>query len=142
VVPGSVARIGNYAFYYCTGLTGVYFKTNAPGLGSFVFSGDDNATVYYLSGTTGWSSSYGGRPAVLWNSPARANVVSFVVQATRSGVDITGPPNGPVVLEASTALNGEPWVPILSATLTNGSIHFTDPDRAKHPARFYRIRSP
>lgn len=142
VVPASVTRIGNYAFYYCTELTGVYFKTNAPSLGSFVFSGDDNATVYYLRGTTGWSSTYGGRPAVLWNSPAKTSGVSLKLQATRLGIDISGPPNLPVILETSIALAGEPWTPVLSATLTNGLLHFTDPDSTRHPARFYRIRSP
>jgi hypothetical protein len=35
-----------------------------------VFSGDNNATVYYLPGTTGWGTTFGGRPAVLWDPPA------------------------------------------------------------------------
>jgi hypothetical protein len=31
-----------------------------------VFSHDNNATVYYLPGTTGWGTTYGGRPTALW----------------------------------------------------------------------------
>ncbi len=27
-----------------------------------VFAGDTNTTVYYLAGTTGWGSTFGGRP--------------------------------------------------------------------------------
>jgi hypothetical protein len=31
-----------------------------------VFNGDNNAIVYYLPGTTGWGTTYGGRPTALW----------------------------------------------------------------------------
>jgi hypothetical protein len=31
-----------------------------------VFTGDTNATVYYLSGTTGWSATFAGLPTALW----------------------------------------------------------------------------
>jgi hypothetical protein len=31
-----------------------------------VFTGDTNATVYYLPGTTGWGATFGGRPTALW----------------------------------------------------------------------------
>lgn len=65
-IPNRVARVGDYTFYYCTGLTSVYFKGNAPSLGGFVFDGDNNATVYYLPGTTGWGATFGGRPTALW----------------------------------------------------------------------------
>jgi hypothetical protein len=34
-----------------------------------VFSYSGYATVYYLSFTTGWGSTFGGAPAVLWNPP-------------------------------------------------------------------------
>ena len=53
----------------CTSLTGVYFQGNAPSLaGSSVFDGDNHATVYYLPGTTGWGSTFGGRPTVAVDS--------------------------------------------------------------------------
>ena len=31
-----------------------------------MFYGDNNATVYYLPGTTGWGTTFGGRPTALW----------------------------------------------------------------------------
>jgi hypothetical protein len=31
-----------------------------------VFDGANNATVYYLAGTTGWGGTFGGRPTALW----------------------------------------------------------------------------
>ncbi|MDD5678652.1 MAG: leucine-rich repeat protein [Kiritimatiellae bacterium] len=69
-IPVSVTTIGDCAFYACTGLTGVYFQGNAPSLlNADVFNGADNATVYYLSGTTGWEPTFCGRPTALWTTP-------------------------------------------------------------------------
>jgi len=61
-IGNSVTSIGDVAFAYCTRLTGVYFQGGAPSLGSSVFYGDNNATVYYLPGTTGWGTTFGGLP--------------------------------------------------------------------------------
>ena len=66
-IPASVTRIGNYAFDWCISLTGIYFHGNAPSVGSDVIAGDDNASAYYLAGTTGWGSTFGGRPTAQWN---------------------------------------------------------------------------
>jgi hypothetical protein len=64
IIGNSVTNIGSYAFSGCTSLLGVYFQGNAPGADSTVFSNDNNATIYYLPGTTGWGSTFGGRPTV------------------------------------------------------------------------------
>jgi hypothetical protein len=66
-IPNSVTSIARYAFYSCTSLTGVYFQGNAPNADSDVFNGADNATVYYLAGTTGWTNPWQGRPTVMLN---------------------------------------------------------------------------
>jgi hypothetical protein len=63
-IPNSVTNIGDEAFYSCTNLASVYCQGNAPGLGSDVFYDDANAIVYYLPGTTGWGSTFGGLPTV------------------------------------------------------------------------------
>ena len=55
----------------------VFFKGNAPTADSSLFrwsipllsSGERPVTVYYLSGATGWSNSFAGRPTVKLNSP-------------------------------------------------------------------------
>jgi len=65
--PAGVTNIGNYAFAYCPSLAGIYFLGDAPGLDTGVFYNDNNATVYYLSGASGWSSPFGGRPAMAFN---------------------------------------------------------------------------
>jgi hypothetical protein len=54
------------AFYNCTNLTALHFEGNAPSLGGYVFQGDNRATVYYLPGTTGWGTTFGGLPTALW----------------------------------------------------------------------------
>ena len=53
-------------FADCTNLTRVFFQGNAPRIGSVgsdsLFDGDNNATVYYLAGTAGWTTNFGGAP--------------------------------------------------------------------------------
>jgi hypothetical protein len=71
-IPKSVASIEAGAFLNCARLAEVYFKGNAPSLGASPFSGDTNATVYYLPGTTGWGATFGGRPAKLLPMDSRA----------------------------------------------------------------------
>jgi hypothetical protein len=51
-------------------LAGLYFRGNAPSLGgSFVFYQDNNPIVYYLPGTTGWGTFFGGCWTALWPPP-------------------------------------------------------------------------
>ena len=73
-----VANIGDNVFLNCTSLCDVYFKGIAPRLGRDVFNRDDKVTVYYLSGTTGWSKTFGGRPTAPWNPQVRSNATSGV----------------------------------------------------------------
>jgi PKD repeat protein len=64
-IYGGVSSFGVDAFVYCTSLTGLYFVGNAPAAPDpSTFTGDTSATVYYLAGTTGWSSSFGGLPTM------------------------------------------------------------------------------
>jgi len=65
-IGNSVSSIGDIAFYGCWQLTSVYFKGDAPTLGVNVFASVDNATVYYISWTSGWGATYGGLPTVPW----------------------------------------------------------------------------
>lgn len=65
-IPGSVTSIGKDAFGNCTSLSSTYFEGDAPTLGDNVFFRADHATVYYLDGTQGWTSTVGGRPTMLW----------------------------------------------------------------------------
>jgi hypothetical protein len=148
VVGKGLSYLGLGAFSGCTNLLSVYFKGDAPTPGTFmpgpvyVFGNDDPTTVYYLPGTSGWGVTYAGRPAVLWNATVQTNNSSFGVRQNRFGFDISGTPDIPLVVEASTNLAAESWVQLQSCTLTNGLIYFSDAQWSSYPSRLYRIRSP
>jgi hypothetical protein len=142
-IPKSVTFLGDRAFVACSSLTRVYFSGNAPWLGSsFVFYNASKATVYYLPGTTGWGTTFGGRPAVLWNPTPQLSDNTFGLGPNGFGFTIKGTPNIPLVVEAGATLAGAPWTPLQTCTLTNGTIYFSDPEWTHHPSRFYRIRWP
>lgn len=78
----SVANIGDFAFSDCWSLTNVCFQGNAPKCGVDVFF-NDSATVYYLPGTTGWSATFAGRPALLWNPKAPSTNAIIAVRTNQ-----------------------------------------------------------
>ena len=139
-IPNSVTSIGDGAFMNCTSLTGVYFQGNAPNLGSSVFDRDNNATVYYLPGTTGWGTMFGGRPT--WNPQVQTGGANFGVRTNRFGFTVTGNSNLVIVVEACTNLANHTWSPVGTNTLTGGSSYFSDPRWTNYTRRFYRLRSP
>jgi hypothetical protein len=141
-IPNAVTNIGAYAFYQCLDLAGLYFQGGAPGIDSATFSGDAKATVYYLPGTAGWGSIFGGLPTALWNPQIQTSDQTFGIHNNRFGFTVVGTTNIPVVIEASTDLVIRTWIPLQSSTLTNGSIYFADLDWTNYPYRFYRLRSP
>jgi hypothetical protein len=145
VIPNTVTSIAYEAFYWCRQLSGVFFEGDAPGLGSSVFSGDTNTTVYYLPGTTGWGPDLGGRPTAPWYLPnpiILAFSSTFGVRTNRYGFTISWATNTSVVVDASRNLATAAWSPIATNTLTSGWSYFSDPQWTNYPARFYRIRSP
>jgi hypothetical protein len=85
---------------------------------------------------------FGGRPAVLWNPTVLTNDGNFGVRQNHFGFNITGTPDIPLVIEASTNLAAQSWAPLQSCTLTNGLIYFSDAQWTTYPNRVYRIRSP
>jgi hypothetical protein len=149
-IPNSVLSIGNYGFELCSNLTGVYFEGNAPSLGSDVFYSDNNATAFYMPGTTGWSTfnaDSGLSPAVQWNPQAQTGDGSFGVQVNGFGFNIAGSSNLVIVVEACTNLANPVWSPVSTNTLnnfigTNGTSYFSDPQWTNYPARFYGFSWP
>jgi hypothetical protein len=141
-IPNSITKVGNGAFSSCTRLAALYFRGNAPSLGTSVFSGANKATVYYLPGTTGWGPTFGGRPTMLWrNLQLQTGEASFGVRANQFGFNMTGTSELIVVVEASTNIANPNWLQVSTNTLTDGWCHFSDPDWVNYPSRFYRIRS-
>jgi hypothetical protein len=144
-IPASVTSIGDYAFFDCTSLKAIYFS-NAPSLGGpNVFNGDNNATAYFLPGTTGWGSTFGGLPTALWFLPTPLilnNGPSFGVHTNHFGFTISWATNASVVVEACTNLSSSVWQPVKTNTLTGGTSYFSDPQWTNYPGCFYRLRSP
>ena len=66
-IPDCYVEIHNRAFAGCSSLTHIYFDGNAPATGVEIFEDSLNVKVYYLENSGGWSSSFGGRPTVLWD---------------------------------------------------------------------------
>src|SRR5262249_35114705 len=102
------------------------------------------ATVYYLPGTMGWGTTFGGLPTALWSLPypvVLENGPYFGVQTNGFGFVISWATNLSVVVEASTNLANPAWIPVGTNSLSNGSSYFSDPNWTKYPSRFYRLRA-
>lgn len=141
-MPTSVTNLDWNAFFGCTNLLAIFFRGNAPNVGANAFAGGDNLTVYYLPGTTGWSTNFAGAPTALWNPRPLTGDAGFGVQHNGFGFNINGTAGVPLVVEACTNLTSDPWVSLQSCTLTNGSIYFSDSQWTNSARRFYRVRSP
>lgn len=72
-IPGSVTNVEGYAFQYCPSLASVLFTGDAPlALSSTAFE-NTPVTIFYLPDTSGWGTSFAGRPAKLLFSYAIEN---------------------------------------------------------------------
>jgi hypothetical protein len=136
----SVTNVGDYAFSSCTSLTGAYFRGNAPVPGLSIFYNASNSIVYYLPGTTGWGTAFGGQPAEQLIPPLRMSNIG--VRSNQFGFTITGAGNSIVVVETCGTLTNAAWSPVGTNTLTSGSSYFSDPYWTNYPVHFYRLRSP
>ncbi len=144
-IPSSVTNLGLYAFSSCTNLTNVYFEGDAPGVGWNSFSYVNNATVYYLPGSTGWGASFATVPTKPWLLPEPIILThssSFGMLTNKYGFIVSWATNLSVVVEATTNLTSPLWVPLLTTNLSAGSLSFADAQWTNSPARFYRVRSP
>ena len=89
-----MTNLGDYAFGYCSNLVSVYFWGNAPRADATVFANDTNATVYYLTATSGWSNTFAGIPVA---------PIPFTFMTNAGTITITGytGPGGTVVIPAT-----------------------------------------
>jgi len=154
-IPASVTSIGDYAFE-ATSVISVYFKGNAPTVGSLVFNGINSGNAYYLLGTTGWGgfSEKTGLPAVLWSPMIQTGDGRFGVQNNQFGFSITntgftgsfpspfGTYNPSVVVEVCTNLVNPVWTRLQTLTVSNGSCYFNEPFQPNSSGRFYGLGLP
>jgi hypothetical protein len=119
-IPASVSSIGTVAFSGCASLRSVYFLGNAPNVDSTVFSGD-NATVYYLPGTTGWGSTFGGAPTALEARPPLLSLIPGLGTVTPSFSNLQPGTNYQlqVSLNLSTWTNSGPPLTATNSTMAS-----------------------
>ena len=139
-VPPGVYSIGAWAFARCAKLTGVYFEGNAPYVGSNVFEDGNNATIYFLSGTTGWGPIYADRPTALWLPQVQTSEASFGVRTNQFGFTIAWVSGRYVVVEACTDLANPVWSAVSTNAVTANVSYFRDSEWADYASRFYRLR--
>jgi hypothetical protein len=141
-IIGDNSGFGDAAFGECVNLQGVYFLGNAAALGQpDVFENDTKAKVYYLSGTTGWSTTYGGLLTVMLQSQTSLPpLTNSGIQTGQFGFTFSGSNGQVIVVEASTNL--VTWQPISTNTLNGTSTNITDANWKTFRRRFYRIRTP
>jgi len=142
VVPSTVTRLGDHAFFIVSGMTAVYFQGAAPILGSSAFTGSTRITVYYLPGTAGWGTAYGGRPTAMWRPQTQTADPGFGVGRNGFGFKISWVSGMTSVVEACTNLGNPNWYPLATNTFVTDTCYFVDPDWTNCPARFYRVRWP
>jgi hypothetical protein len=141
-IATNITSIGYGAFNSCSSLTGVYFQGTPPSLDWGGDAGFSDATVYYLPGTAGWGTTFGGRPTALWLPLLQTTDGSFGVRTNQFGFNITWASGQNVVVEACTNPANPVWLPLSTNTLSDGAFYFTDSQWANYPSRFYRLRSP
>jgi hypothetical protein len=83
-IPNSVTSIGNFAFSANSRLTSVTFLGNAPTAGSSVFESTSLTSVTRTPTTTGWGSTWGGKPVVI------ATRATATIKPTITGTAIIG----------------------------------------------------
>ena len=152
IIPNCVTSIGEYAFGDCSSLTNVFFAGNAPSVdgevGSMdttVFAYDRSGEVYYLPGTTGWGTTFGGWPTAFWYQSSPSILGSgYGLRATPNGFGFTiaWATNLTVVIQACTNLANPIWMPVATNPLVGGTNYFSDPQWTNFSGRFYRISAP
>ena len=141
--PNTVTNIATLAFNVDPSLTAIFFEGNAPNAewSAFLDIGS-TLTVFYVPGTTGWETSFGGFLTAEWQPQVQTGDASFGVRTNQFGFNLTWADGRPVVVEACTDLTHPVWLPVKTNTLAGGSAYFSEPQWTNYSGRFYRLRSP
>jgi hypothetical protein len=141
IIGTNVTTIGEEAFLDCINLTRIYFKGNAPSVGSEAFAYDFAAIGYYLPTTVGWMS-FSGLSTEQWLPLVNSGITAESGQNCQFGFNISGNSNLVVVVQACTNLANPVWQAVQTNVLLNGTSYFSDLQWTNFPGRFYRIYSP
>jgi hypothetical protein len=137
LLPDSITNIETGAFGGNPGLELFFFTGNAPAADNSLLSGTA-INVLYLPGKTGWTSTFGGRPALAWNPAVATGSIGF--SQSLFGFTIEGTPQIPVHVQTSTNIITGIWQTLTNAVLNgNGEIKIADPSSTTELIRFYRF---
>jgi len=139
IFPSSVTNISTNGFIVCPALSGLYFTGDAPAVTNDLSA--VNVTIYYLPGTTGWDTTWNGRPTALWQPRLRTEDQNFGVTPNGFGFNIDWAPQQTIIVETCADLSTPDWQPLVTNTLGNGLFYFSDPTSPNTPTRYYRVKS-
>ena len=140
IIPRSVVNIGDYALANLWKIPAFYFEGDPPTIAANTFWNEPNTKAYYLPGASGWTNTFGGLTTVLWNPQPQTSDGGCGFINGQFGFNITGTSDIPIVIWACNDLSISAWIPLQTCNLTNGLIHFSDPQSSQYPTRVYRIR--
>ncbi len=138
--PG-VGSIGDFAFSGCDDLTGLFFRGNAPAASEYLFLDNPTANIYRLPTRDGWLTTFGGRPTSLWPAQILPAGPGFGSSGGRFEFAISWPEDRELIVETIESLQDPSWTPLSTNSVTGGWAHFEDLEAARHPSRFYRVRT-
>ena len=130
VIPASVTNIGSYAFSNCQKLKSVCFEGKPPANGGSIFYFDTSlSTIFYVSGATGWGSTYDGI-ATAPCATCIGNLPQLVITRSGTNVIVNWPTNftGFTLLSTTNLATSTVWItntpaPVVVSTnntVTNG----------------------
>lgn len=142
-IGGGITSIGLLAFSDCTLLGSIYFEGNAPSLGDLAFQNASLVTIYRLPDATGWGSSFGGRPTMIWDPMIVTDDSEFGFDEEGGfGFNISAAIDLTAVVQSSDDFTGAIWTDLGTVTLEDGIVFFLDPNATESSIRFYRLRMP
>ncbi len=141
-IPSSVLWMGALAFASCPELKMVYFEGDQPGIGYDVFEASGSASVNYIEGQAGWTSTFAGRSTATWilDTPPNTLIVeaaaNFPNPIWTTVATNSVPSSGPrrfyrlrvPLIEVATDLRNPVWTPVATNNITTNQ-----------PQRFYRL---
>lgn len=139
-IGNGLKTIGDGVFQSCSELKKICFKGNAPEIGFDIFHWcPDTLRVYYVNGTLGWGSTFGGRLTEKW-TPAYLAITPLYNYTTNTfRFSVYGTAGTRIEILATTNLYNCEWECIYFTNIINGEIEFVDQNAQAFPVRFYRV---
>lgn len=134
-LPSSITSLGQDALAAST-LRHVHFRGAAPAASTLF--GVATPTVYFTSGSTGFGSSYAGRPAVLWN-PVITDFKLDPINGPR--LDFSAHTHLRYVLEYTRDLAQQTWEPLVTNSPASAAAQVSVPSPDGSQPRFFRLRA-